>query len=244
MAFGYRRRRTFRRGRRFTRRRRTFRRARPRRTSGYRPRSFQPISLELKVNELLDSTLAVQPQKNGAGLLLNGVAQGTDYTNRLGRKVMWRSLLIRMEIVAKTPASYNLAAGQMLRILIVLDKQSNGSQPASSDILADGGGGIVTTSLTNLQNRERFVIIVDKMVRFPGQYYDGSRLTTVGGGIPPIVFKFFKKMMLPTVYNGTGATYGNITTNSLWLFMITDYATALATDLAATGSFRMRFTDA
>lgn len=133
--------------------------------------------------------------------LLNGCTQGSDATNRIGRKLVMKSCLIR--------GTFSMAAtstgGSPIRLVLVYDKQANGAQPATTDVfLADN-----FSSQNNLNNRDRFVILSDFIsdpIAAAGNYSVG--------------FKMYKKLNLETMFNGTnGGTIADITSGSLYLFM-------------------------
>ena len=130
-------------------------------------------------------------------VLLNGASLGSDAINRIGRKLVMKSLLFRW--------TWNLAAtstgGSPVRIMIVYDKQANAATPAITDILlADSH-----ISQNNLNNRDRFVVLSDEI----------SEPVSVQG-TPSISGVIYKKLNLETVFNGTnGGTVADITSGSI-----------------------------
>ena len=134
-------------------------------------------------------------------ILLNGCIQGSDATNRIGRKIVMKSLLLR--------GTFSLAAtstgGSPIRIILFYDKQANASTPLTTDLLlADQ-----FNSPNNLNNRDRFVILHDFM---------SEPIST--GGHYSCSFKFYKKLNLETMFNsGNAGTVGDITSGALWLFV-------------------------
>lgn len=133
----------------------------------------------------------------GTLALLNPIAQGTDASTRIGRKVMMKSLYIRMS-VAKSATSVGESP---LRVLVVYDKQANGLLAAATDILTSPDR---ITSQMNLGNGDRFKVILDKEFRF------GSLDNT------SVYFKKYAKLNLPMTFNaGTTAVVGAIQTGSL-----------------------------
>lgn len=218
---------------------------RPLRTGGFRGAGFQQVSAELKVIENTNYSISNVICAAASPTLLNGVDQGTDYNQRLGRKIVIQSIYLRMGITPAVAASYvtgNVAhTGQKVRVMLVVDKQTNGAAFSATDLL---GGGATTESMNNLSNRERFVVLYDKVMNFGPGYYSAGVWQPLGGytGIP--FFKIYKKIKIPTVYMGTGATVGSIATNGLYLIGLTDTSTANATNLAFYGTYRIRFRDA
>lgn len=166
---------------------------------------------ELKV---IENAVSGPTQFTSAGLvvLMNGVAQGSDFTNRIGQKICMKSLLARFWI----SPSGNTASGDIARVMVVYDTQPNssGSVPAVTDILtsADCFSGI------NLNNRDRFKVILDKKIAmYPVVYTAGA--ITAGAPISRYVDKY-RKFNLDVIFSGTAATIGSISSGSLlWLLI-------------------------
>jgi hypothetical protein len=185
---------------------------------------------ELKTIDTGTVTYAANDPTNGNFTLLNGVATGTDYTNRIGRKVIMKSLLIRGQF-------YNLSTGSdsngdLLRLMVICDEQPNGAAPIITDILQTADH----LAPLNLNNRGRFKVLYDKMLNMPAWTTSAGALVN---GSPRIAYaKIFKKMTVPVIFNGTGSTVGSIQTNSV-------YIVTLATNNQTAFSFnsRIRFMD-
>ena len=90
----------------------------------------------------------------GSVTLLNGVATGTDFTDRIGRKIVMRSLYLRGTL---SPVD-GITLDNMCRVLIVYDMQSNGAAPAITDVLKSA----TSIAQLNMNNRDRFRVIMDK----------------------------------------------------------------------------------
>jgi len=142
--------------------------------------------------------------------LLNGTTQGTDATERVGRKIVLKSLLVR--------GSFSLAAtstgGSPLRVLVIYDKQANATAFGVTDaLLADE-----FVSPNNLSNRDRFVTICDQIVDPISAGGDYSRSFTI-----------FKKLNLETMYNsGSSGAIGDITSGSMYILFAQDGKIATA----------------
>lgn len=83
--------------------------------------------------------------------LINGLQQGTGNSNRIGRKVMMKSLYLRIQNTASSAVLGNT------RVLVVYDKQTNGATPAITDILVTNG----PNAPNNLSNADRFITLAD-----------------------------------------------------------------------------------
>jgi len=138
--------------------------------------------------------------------LLNGVSQGTDSTNRVGRQTIMKSLYGRLcsQPVRTTTAGIDILTSGCLRMIIFYDAMSNGTTPGASDIM----GGTLVTSPLNLNNRERFRVLYDKT------------LCTEQGGVDIKMFKKFKRLNLPVQFINTSNTAADIGAGSLWLLCL------------------------
>lgn len=92
----------------------------------------------------------------GGVVLLNDIDQGNDSNNREGRQVKAKQVYIKGYCVGSTNTNDN-----MMRVMLVLDCDNQGSNPAVSDILTVPGTYHVY-SHKNTVNRKRFVILWDR----------------------------------------------------------------------------------
>lgn len=184
---------------------------------------------ELKV---VENALAQAATTNtGTLVLYNGVAQGSDFTNRIGRKVIVKSIHFKW---ALTPATVTDSIGDIVRCMLVWDMQNNSATPAVTDILttADILSGV------NLNNRDRFKVLYDKRVVMNPASYTANVIT---GGNPVTTYREkYIKCNYETIFSGTGATSGSIATGALYLMFI-DLNTTAST---ITHYARVRFSDA
>jgi len=184
----------------------------PPRSGGY----YGVGSGELK---LIDTgAAAITAVGSGAGasfVTLNGCVPGSDISNRIGRKIVMKSLLGRLSIYPV--ATTNAPIGDVLRVIIFLDHQTNATGPtATTDVLQTAN----YQSPLNLANRDRFKVIFDKFFTVNANSYTAGALTT--GDPRPVHKKLYKKMTEPTIYNaGTAGTVADITSNSLHMLAIT-----------------------
>jgi len=165
----------------------------------------------------------------GSVTLINGVATGTDYTNRIGRKVVWKSVQIRgLWVPADATVSNNLC-----RICLVWDSQPNGALPTIADIFQQALGN----SMLNLNNRDRFKMIMDKQ-------FIAAEYSAVGQAVPGTGhIKAFRKLTgLETIFDGTTAAIGDIQSGALLLVTLGTQPTASSHVLTA--ALRCRFVDA
>lgn len=159
-----------------------------------------------------------------APAILNGLTQGSDATNRIGRKVIWKSLYLRMTAALAATST----GGGNIRCIIVYDKQANAAAPAVTDILVQDA----FTSPNNLNNRDRFVTLCDQITDPIGAATEFSAH-----------IEYFKKINLETVFNsGNAGTIGDIQSGSLYI-MFAQQGTIATASGQITWSTRLRFDD-
>lgn len=188
----------------------------------------------------LDSQVSAK-QSNYAGTLLNGCAQNTTVSGHIGRKINLKSLLFRYMVHLDT-STYNKmdtnASATLVhlcyRVLIVYDKQSNGAAPTQSAILQTPTNALDWSIIgNNLDNRDRFKVIYDKKGRLCGA--DPCHIRE----------KYIKLKGREVMFQGTGATINDISTGSLYLWVIQDQdpAGTATPQVLCTFVSRIRFLD-
>lgn len=212
--------------------------------------------------------LSAAGQTNGDNAVcLNAPCQSPDINGRIGRRIQVRSLTARISVTCPSSwtvgpqvggpqslqATVTAGSSTNTRLMLVLDKQSNGQMPIKGDVLQQVGasGGVAlspflsTDAMNNLSNRNRFVVLYDKTVCL-----DGIAKKTH-------TFVFHKKMNIPVTFNANNSSivagWAQIGTNGIWMFGVSDRSAAAASTgaaappvnipLASTGSVRMRYTD-
>lgn len=179
-------------------------------------RGFYGISSFRGRNELktIDTQTAsvIASATTGNIILLSGVAVGTDYNTRIGRKVVIKSVYLRMAAYLTPAAPAN--EGDFIRCLLIVDKQANGAAPVISDIFQNSN----YIDPLNLNNRDRFKVMYDKMIAFGPSNYAAAAIT--GGAPQPRFKKYFKLCNYETIFGGTGATVGSIQSNALYLVFL------------------------
>jgi len=160
----------------------------------------------------------------GATLLLNGLANGSDASTRIGRKVILKSVYVRGTFENTAGAT----GGAPLRIIIFYDKQANATQPAVTDLLLTDS----FLSQNNLSNRDRFTVICDQVTDPISAAGDWSR-----------GFSVYKKLNLETLFNaGSAGTIGDITSGSLYV-IFAQGSQILTQNPAVRWISRVRYTD-
>jgi len=167
---------------------------------------------------------------------------GASMTERVGRKTQIKSCYLRgmmMKSLAATPTGSVTAEAQMVRLILIFDKQPNAAVPVMSDILQTS----TVYSQFNINNRDRFSILKDKEYVFDPMIYDSANNAYAWNRtIHPV--KIFKKLDLEQVFNaGSAGTAADINTGNLLLFLLTNTAPGADKNINVYLTSRVRYTD-
>jgi len=168
--------------------------------------------------------------------------QGNDISNREGRNVYVYNIRVTGEI-RLTPVD-GLTTGQIeptVRLLLVMDKQTNATQMAAADLLLMGGAGNHTFDSQNTANFGRFQILKDQMFNLQpiscGGGGTAASFSTMG---QTHAFKITHKFSTPLKvnFNGTNAgTVADIVDNSFHFIAGASNATAVTLNYQVRTSF-------
>lgn len=187
---------------------------------------------------------ATQYDVNSSGdfKLLAVPVLGTDMNNRIGRKILLKSVYIRGHVSSQyaTTAATGITLGQLYRMIIFIDLQPNGAAPATTDLLVTAA----PQSHLNLNNRDRFKILCDKQWTVDPYFYSTTASASVASASRQIwPVKKYKKLNIETVFNATnGGTIADIASGALYMFWIGSSGTGNADGIASV-STRVRFSD-
>lgn len=207
----------------------------PFRTGGFGPRparaamglNRRPGTVERKFKDTLST--ASQLDTTGTVVLLNGMAQGATQSTRVGNKITMKSVQIRMQFINGTSS-----VAPIIRWMIIYDKQTNGVLPAITDVLVLS----TVTSMMNLANRDRFVILAEETFA-PAAVWSDTAATAE-------FMEFHKryiKLNLDTIYNNSSTgLVGDVQTGSLLLVTLSNTASGLE-EPALDFTSRIRYTD-
>lgn len=183
-------------------------------------------------HKLIDTAVAGYVcDTTGTVTLMNGVAQGTDYTNRVGRKFV--NLTVQLE---GSIQPLDVTTGPTkCRVMVIYDKQPNGALPAITDVLSAS----TSNAFMNLNNRDRFIVIANINETIGGV----SNVATQSYAQSPNVVNvsLYKAIKMETINDGTGATVGDIQSGSIFLLTVGDQAPGAGG--AFVGALRVRFDD-
>jgi len=156
----------------------------------------------------------------GNAICLNEMYTQTTGNARIGIDILMKSILIRACIQTKSseepdpPVSSLTSVAECVRVMVVLDRQANGSVPALTDLFGSvtglNPGANAVTYPMNLTYKSRFKVLCDR-------HYVLSSQTNAA----EFYFEFYKKKNIRVHYTGTSATVSTIAdirSNALWFF--------------------------
>lgn len=182
---------------------------------------------------------------------LNLIQVGSSMFNRIGRKIEMRSIRLVVSIFTNTVTRATVLPDHG-RIMLIYDRQTNGAFPAIADILqdTDQAGANTTEALSglNMNNRERFVTIMDKKITLPQATATAGVLTNVfpNDTMLPIKFDEFRKLNgLTTHYKADSnpAVIGDISTGAMYLVCLSLLQTAGTELFSARWNARLKYSD-
>lgn len=157
----------------------------------------------------------------------NGVAQGTDESNRIGNSILAKDWNIRIRgRTNHTTTPYNY-----IRFVMFVDRFTTGSSPTAAQLFQDTARP--TISAFHKDYTDRFSILKDKRFTISAQ---STATASVG-----FSFKVYKKLDFHIRYTAGTSSVGSYGPNSLWIAIITGNPTA---DTIAFDTYsRVNFTD-
>ncbi len=154
---------------------------------------------------------------------LNIIDLGAGSSARTGRRVEMNSLYLRISFALNSTQTPNIT-----RYMVLYDKQTNGAAPVIADILE-------TTRVEghfNMDNRQRFEILLDKTFAIP---------LSVASVNSPVFRKHYIKMRCrDTIYTGTGSGVADIATGGLFIMFMNDRAAGVTAGLGEMNA-RLRY---
>jgi hypothetical protein len=177
------------------------------------------------------------------------IQQGPNIAQRIGNKIGLKSLRLRFDI---GPIGRNVPQESSARMMVVYDRNPNGSYPLISQMLAasrqDGTTNAGTMwSSVNCNLLDRFVVLMDEFLILPAFHGAGINSTQVIGPTTQDGFridKYIKLKGLETVFNNTSnpLTIANVQIGALYLVSWGNVAAA-ASAWSWVGETRLRFQD-
>lgn len=169
-------------------------------------------------------TLTAGSNAFAAGVLLNSLATGTTASERIGRKVVMKSIYIRYSVEMAPTGT----GGAPFRILVVYDKQANGAATTIAQPLLTSA----FNSLNNLSNKDRFVTLFDHVT----ESIDAQ-------GPSAVADVLYKSINLKTHFDeDIDGGIDDITTGSVYMF-VAQQGTILTAAPTFVCRTRIRYTD-
>lgn len=170
-------------------------------------------------------------------LLINGVTQGIDYNNRVGRKSMIKSVIFNGNFFNQNTASLSAPNGAYCRAVIIYDSQPNSAAtpPSGTTIFAIADAN----SPMNLNNRDRFQVLMDVRRQVSAFLFNGTG-GLAAGNPANAYFKKYRKCNKEMIFSDVNNTLASISTGALYLCLIADATATASIDYYT----RIRFTDA
>lgn len=188
--------------------------------------------MEKKVVDTAQATYVCDT--TGSVTLMNGMAQGTDFTQRVGRK--YTNVAVQLEGQIIPADNVTQLIGNKIRVMVIYDKQPNGALPVITDVLTAS----TANAFMNLNNRDRFRVLIDHNTTLGGLQETATQAVAASPNVENV--SVFKKVNLETICDGTGATVADIQSGSIFLLTIGSQAAGLGHIFVA--ALRIRFVDA
>jgi hypothetical protein len=176
-------------------------------------RGYRPNNTERKLSDINPTVNAANTTSTITALCVPTL--GSDYTNRVGRKITVKS--VQGRCLVRTTLGETLITGssgaQQVRLMLLVDLQPNGALPAITDILTNAH----PSSNMNLNNRDRFKILLDKTWNLDPYLNDPTATQArISMDNQCRSWKFYKKCDQEVIFNAVnGGTIADITSGAI-----------------------------
>lgn len=183
-------------------------------------RPSYPMKLKQEEIKFVDNGVAFTTATlAGAITLLSGIAQGTDYNQRLGRQVNLKSCEFRIWFNAVGATTTNWFTHT--RYILFIDRQSNATTPLVSEVLQSAD----YSAFKNVNTEDRFRILVDKTISST----QASNSTTISAVENTAVHKHhYITIGEKQYFSNTGSTVGSIDSGAIFALVITSNASSMS----------------
>lgn len=205
---------------------------------------------ELKACDI-DQNQVLLFNKTGVFIVINTPVQGTAFNQRIGNTIRMSYLSINGHIQPTNTAGHSTLLPDIVRIMVIYDRQPNGALPVTSDVIqsVNNVNGTSSGALDglNMVNNDRFIVLKDK-------FFYVNEVTAPGGpGVSALIndnlngFNFRWRIPmrgLETRFNATdGGTVADINTGAVHIFAICNQPTSGNEVYQLQWAARLRFTD-
>lgn len=165
------------------------------------------INVEYKYHDVKD--IADSIPNTSTIVPLSIIGQGDTSQTRDGDSVRCKRLDLNVRFRINSSATVST-----VRVMLVLDLQTNSSQFALSDLLADTStAAIIMQTPLNLNNRRRFRVWFDKCYTIDQDMR------------PEVIIKYHKQLAMKLLFDGTAGTIADCPSKSLHLIYTSDEPT-------------------
>lgn len=188
-------------------------------------KAYRYLNPEQKyVDELLN---AAAVSNTGTFKDMPAMTRGTAVSERMGDQIKMTSMYYKYNVSLGTAATINI-----LRLMVIIDKQPNGARPLPGDILQNTGTNLICISPYNLANNKRFIILHDEQMSLVASATSQS-----------ITGSFYKELDYHTRYNtGNTGNVADIETNNLLVYIVSNQ-TSVSSQPTINIYSRLRFVD-
>ncbi len=204
-------------------------------------KSFDIVSATITDTAVMPITIS---NTTGTPVCLNVMNAGSGFWQRIGNKVNLASVQIRGYF---SRSANNQLEPVGIRVMVVYDRQSNGSTPnLNGDVLqaqVANGTGVSTDPYylpINMNNRGRFIIVMDKTYSLPCS----SALVANNDASNLVVEEYRKLKGMETVYKASTnpGSPGDISQGGLWFYVVANQASGVI-GYTFSGTIRTRYYD-
>ena len=208
------------------------------RTSGLNAARFQGEGrgperkfLDSTINHPIDFTAEVFGNSDGVTSLV-GAAQGAGDSQRVGRRIIVRSIQVRGTFLAVPTTSANFSG--TVYLYLVQDTQCNGANPATTDIFT---GTDMGAAMLNIENTQRFRILKKWVVSFNAMAGVSAAYNNISRHI-----EWYKRCHMPVQFTATTGATTSVASNNLVLVAgVTP--NGADDDITFSGTIRIRYDD-
>lgn len=189
-------------------------------------KSFDCVPITMNLTAVA-AVLGTEPAAWATGLTcVNEVQQGATYFNRIGSKIVMKSIRLTMNLVTSANTVVTTC-----RTMLIYDRQPNAAFPLIADILSDSAGTQTFSSGINMQNKSRFMVIRDQYNQMDAAQ---SLIHTVN---------LFCKGRWETEFKANNGTVGDIATGALLLLVFKGQQVGAGNVTAYDTTVRIRYFD-
>jgi len=177
-------------------------------------------------------------------LSINEVKQGTGESERIGRNILIKKVMFKgtIHLNSNTQPSNATpqAAHDVLRVLVFIDKQSNGSSPGVEDILEGTVANPLNHSVNsfrNLANSKRFRILYDKRIVMNANFATVNSADQIISQRKITQFNWYLNVNIPIEFDGVDGITSEIKSNNIGVLLIT-----ADSRITFDGIYRIRYT--